>query len=1092
MRRPAPDPDRRGVRLLEPDLSRLPRPLGPEQLDPGQREALEVVRAGGSVAVHGAPGSGRTALALTAALDLAAHPRERRGTGELPVLLLSPRRGTATPLRDAVALAGAAGTVRVSTPAALAFSLVRADALSRGRGEPSLVTGAEQDALLAELIADRETWHLDLDASARALPGFRTELRELITRAGELGLGPEELEDLGRRRGRPAWRDAAALLRSYREVLSLQSVMALDAGPRLDSGDIVRSAARMLHEAPAAAVVVDDAQDLTAAGVALVRRLHELGVPTLACSGPDQAVDTFRGAVPDAAARLGLGAEVVLAARRRGPASARRAADDLRARLPLAGQPAALRRPEPVPADGGVAVLRAHDALDEARCIAGVLRDLHHSEGTPYDEMAVVCRSGGVVDEIAELLQRQDLPVSTATRLRPLREESVVADLLRIVEIGAGGPRPDGREAVALLRGPFGDADALRLRRIRRLLLDAHRARSAEGAPADTAPSDAAPADTDSSDAAPEDGASGAAGAPAPVASIDLLAEAVMGADVPGLPAPEARDRAAAPVHRLRRMIAAVAALGPEPAATDALWAAWSAAGVAEGWRTAALGAEGEADEARSRLTAHRLDAVTALFAAVDRFTDRRPQADALVFVDHVRDQAIAEDTLAPRAEPRGRVAVLTPAQLAGHERAVVVLARVQEGIWPNTRLRSTLLGASELALELEQEDPGLDPAALRAVRRESVIADEIRLAVAALTRARDRVLVTAVDGAESDPSPLVDAIERAAGPGWVDLERLRTDPGPAPDARRLVAALRADLVGEDPAAAERAAVLLARLDEAGVDGADPARWYHQEPSTDAPVVEEGAPLLLSPSALERAAQCPRAWLLERSGGTPEAGPAQAIGTGVHALAQEHPRGVPEDAVPDLLSRLHRMLAPLRLEETWSGRRRLRLADAAVRTLSTYLATAAEPLALEAPFTVRLGDVVLRGAIDRIEGTTEAARVVDLKTGRQAKTAAQAAEDLQLAAYQAALREGALDETLGARPHLAGASLVYLGTPSARPAIRDQQALTEAEDPAWFDTTVAAVSAELRGARVQARRCSHCERCTVRRSCPLWPEGDEL
>ncbi|MFC0675749.1 PD-(D/E)XK nuclease family protein [Brachybacterium hainanense] len=1044
------------VRLLDPDLSRLPRPREGADLDPAQREACDLLRSGGSVLVHGAPGSGRTTLALSAALACAG---EARGAAE-PVLLLSPRRGTAAPLRDAVALAGAAGTVRVSTPAALAFALVRADALSRGRGEPSLVTGAEQDALLAELIAVHEPWHLELDAATRALPGFRTELRELITRASELGLGPAELAELGRRRGRPAWCDAAALLGSYREVLALQETTALDAGPRLDSGDIVRTAARLLERRPGPALVVDDVQDLTAAGVALVRRIHALGVPVLATSCPDLAVDTFRGSVPEAGTRLALGAEVVLPARRRGRGAVQRACDDLRARLPRAGAPPALRRPPRQGEDGSLAVLRAADPLEEAQLIAAVLRDLHHSEGIPYDEMAVVCRSGGVVDEVAELLQRQDLPVSTSTRLRPLREERVVTDLLRIVELAATGDALAGEEAMSLLRGPFGDADALRLRRIRRLLLDARRERAAEG----------------------ED----------PVPSISLLARAVIGADVPGLPAPEERDRAAAPVHRLRRMIAAVAELGPEPAATDALWAAWDAAGVAEGWRTAALGAEDRADDARARLTAHRLDAVTALFAAADRFTDRRPEADALVFIDHVRASAIAEDTLAQRAEPRGRVSILTPAQLMGHEREIVVLARVQEGSWPNTRLRSTLMGAAELSLELEQPDPGLEAAALRAVQREIVIADEIRLAVVALSRARDRVLVTAVDGGELSPSALLDALERSAGTSWVDPARLRADPGPAPDARRLVAVLRAQLTGEDPTRRERAAVLLARLAQEQVDGTDPDRWYHQEPSTGAPIAEEGSLLRLSPSALERAADCPRAWLLERSGGTPEAGPAQAIGTGVHALAQEHPAGVPEAGIPDLLAQLHRLLRPLGLEQTWSGRRSLRQADAAARTLVAYLSSAAPALAIEAPFEVQLGDVVLRGAVDRIEGTAQAARIVDLKTGRQAKTAAKAQEDLQLAAYQAALREGALDEALGGRARSAGASLVYLGTPSARPAIRDQRALQEAEDPAWFDAVVADVSADLRGSRVQARRTAHCDRCSVRRSCPLFPEGAEL
>ena len=68
------------------------------------------------------------------------------------VLLMAPRRATAAHLRDALAAHGTPG-VRVATPAALGYSVLRAAALAAGRGEPSLVTGAEQDALLADLIA---------------------------------------------------------------------------------------------------------------------------------------------------------------------------------------------------------------------------------------------------------------------------------------------------------------------------------------------------------------------------------------------------------------------------------------------------------------------------------------------------------------------------------------------------------------------------------------------------------------------------------------------------------------------------------------------------------------------------------------------------------------------------------------------------------------------------------------------------------------------------------------------------------------------------------------------------------------------------
>src|SRR5699024_8596819 len=232
----------------------------------------------------------------------------------------------------------------------------------------------------------------------------------------------------------------------------------------------------------------------------------------------------------------------------------------------------------------------------------------------------------------------------------------------------------------------------------------------------------------------------------------------------------------------------------------------------------------------------------------------------------------------------------------------------------------------------------------------------------------------------------------------WLDLEALRRDPGPAPDARRLVAALRRRLHEDDPARARDAAVALEALGRAGAPGTDPARWYHQEPRSSAPLHEDDTPIRLSPSALERAVDCPQSWLMERAGGTRSGGPAQLIGTALHHLAQAHPSG-PAGGEQDLLEELHTLLRSVPGTETWSGRRRVRRAG--------------EPRAVAAPFAVTLGGVHLRGSIDRIEGDATGLRVVDLKSGRTAKSAAKAEEDLQLAAYPAAVREGALAEQLG-------------------------------------------------------------------------------
>ncbi|GAA4524196.1 UrvD/REP family ATP-dependent DNA helicase [Brachybacterium paraconglomeratum] len=1048
-----------GIRLLGPDLEALPAVHPASALDPAQRRALESFLRGSDVLVHGGPGSGRTALALSAAVN--------SGDG---TLLLAPRRIAAGRLRDALAVHGS-GQIRAMTPPALGHAITRADALGRGLGAPTLVTGSEQDALLAELIAQRESWHLDVDSAARTLSGFRTELRDLITRATELGLTPSELDSLGRDRGRPAWQDAAALLRDYLGVLDLEASAALDAGPRLDSGALVRRAVRLLADPqtvlPFRAVVVDDAQDLTAAGIDLVAALGAAGAKVMVCSSPDAAVDTFRGALPDAADRLRELlprplTEVLLDGMHAQAEGVTAVVDALRGRLPLAGAPADSRRPRST-RRGGLVALRAQDPLDEARLIGSALRDLHHREDVPYDEMAVVCRSGAAVADVADLLSRTGLPVRAPRRPQPLREVPAVADLMSILEIGlapADAPLAP-RIADELLRGPFGDADTLRLRRIRRLLLSAHRA-----------------AEPDST-----------------ATSEQLLALALIDPELPGLPAPDAKGRAAAPVHRVRDMIRAVRE-HREADAQQVLWHAWNASGLASGWRRAALGDAGDVDGARSRMASSRLDALLELFAAAERLTDRRPGAGALDLVEQIRGQAVVEDTLAPAATARGRIAVLTPAQLAGEHRDTVVLARLQEGAWPDLRLRSTLFGAAELSLwsgTRHGRELPLELEALRALQREQVVADELRLAVSALARARRRVLVTAVEDEQNEPSALFDALEALVEAPWIDVETLRRDPGPAPDARRLVAALRRRMQDEDPEQVRDTALALTALGRAGAPGADPDRWYHQEPSSTEPLHEAGTAIGLSPSALERAVDCPQSWLMERAGGTRSGGPAQLIGTALHYLAQVHPRG-PEGPAADLLGELHTLLRSVPGTETWSGRRRVRRAEDAAQLLAEHLRSAGEPLAVEAAFEVELGRVQLRGSIDRIEGDATGLRVVDLKSGRAAKSAAKAEEDLQLAAYQAAVREGALNDTLGedAPERLNGAQLVYVGTGGKKAAVRTQIALPRAEDPAWFDDLVQQVSRDVSGDQVTARVNAHCTHCAVRSSCPLQPEGDQL
>ena len=108
--------------------------------------------------------------------------------------------------------------------------------------------------------------------------------------------------------------------------------------------------------------------------------------------------------------------------------------------------------------------------------------------------------------------------------------------------------------------------------------------------------------------------------------------------------------------------------------------------------------------------------------------------------------------------------------------------------------------------------------------------------------------------------------------------------------------------------------------------------------------------------------------------------------------------------------------------------------------------------------------------------------MVDYKTGKTAKSKADAERDPQLAAYQYALAHGASGEKLE------GASLVYVGTDAKSSAVRYQPALGEGDDPEWFEKLVRDIDARLRSAGVSLVRNPHCTVCPVKRSCPLYQE----
>ncbi len=637
-------------------------------------------------------------------------------------------------------------------------------------------------------------------------------------------------------------------------------------------------------------------------------------VPLVLVGDPDAATQTFRGADPRLLAHGWPAATThVLGGGTAAAAPVAEAAARVVAHVGVVGG-VAHRGAAPVDGEGddGAGVVEAHllrTAAQEAAFVAGLLREEHLLRDVPWSRMAVVVRGGARTATLRRVLRGSGVPVDTAAAELPVRDEVAVRPFLALLrcalEVVAGAEELDPEVVVDVLGSPVGGADAVGLRRLRRSL---RRIELDDGG-----------------------------GRPSDV----LLAEAVL--------APFALDRIgpeATPARRVHRVLAAaVDALRDGDGVEEVLWAMWSASRLAAAWRDTALGggpAGGRADR--------DLDAVLGLFDAAARFTDRLPASRPADFLDHVLSQDVAGDTLAARAATGESVALLTPAGAAGLEWDLVVVAGVQEGVWPDLRLRGSLLGSTDL-VDVVTGRSG-EPRAARAQVRH----DETRLFHVACTRARRRLVVTAVRSEDEQPSPYLDVVDpRPDDRAFTDVPRPLTLQG-------LVAELRRSLLDPDPGTRADAVQTLARLSREQVPGADPAQWWALRATTDErPRRADDQPVRVSPSTIDHFGRCGLQWVLRASGGDGPSMGAQDIGTLVHEIA--HDLGDTDAAA--YAAELEKRWGRLGLAPGWLSRRDLARATAMTQRLATYHREASAEgwrrAASEERMKVALGRAVVSG-----------------------------------------------------------------------------------------------------------------------------------
>ena len=463
-------------------------------------------------------------------------------------------------------------------------------------------------------------------------------------------------------------------------------------------------------------------------------------------------------------------------------------------------------------APAGVYKYALSSAQDEANLLAQLLLEDRIYGNRPYRESAIIVRNGADVARIRRVLSASGIPSRTSAALVPVRDEPAVRPFLDalsllvyarkrgekalnpavtgtgyealspdeaeeimrkslddvIAEENRSNPLNGANSAITLLTSRLGGASSMDVRRLRQQL------RSVELQTGGHRPSD------------------------------DLLLGALLHPET--LPE-EGVGRA---VHRIAAVLSAgrKALARPDSTSTEVLWALWEASGLEKTWVAQTRGAGPEAD------AAHRnLDAMIGLFEAADRFDEQMRGAGAEQFLDFIDAQDLPMDTLAARGVRQDAVEILTPALAAGQSWRTVYVCGLQEGTWPNTTVRGSLLSTGDLtdlcdarlrqrAQQAEQQagesEQPVPPARIRSYpeRVRDTRHDELRMFAVAATRASTRLVLTAVRNDDQAPGEFFDFVlpTDAVGDSTdVPITRVRR---PA-TLRSLVAELRRTLVEE-------------------------------------------------------------------------------------------------------------------------------------------------------------------------------------------------------------------------------------------------------------------------------------------------------
>ena len=564
----------------------------------------------------------------------------------------------------------------------------------------------------------------------------------------------------------------------------------------------------------------------------------------------------------------------------------------------------------------------------------------------------------------------------------------------------------------------------------------------------------------------------------------------------------------------------------------EVLWAMWEASGWQESLLTQTERQGGDGTAAN-----RALDAVVALFSLASTLSDMSADKGISALNEAVASQEVPENLPRSSSWASSAVRLTTAHRAKGHRWSVVIVAGIEEGVWPPRSAPAPIVDVEGLSAHFSSPSD------------KEILAGERRVLYAACSSCSDRLILSAVDDEDRSPSLL---FEQITAPVRVIGASLHMR---AVSAAGLVGALRT-VVADDtahPGLRQAASVRLAQLcEDPSFHGAHPSRWWgisgmrqpargtrvsqaHQLFERDDPVGPEiradefarfdqdGEKVVtLSASQVESLFSCPRRWYLARRvQADPPITARTRIGSVIHGLVQN-----PETSLEEMTQGLEQAWDEMEFPAAWMKDTELEDAKKALARFDSYRqATRREVVASEASvdFTVNCaGPVRVQGRIDRVE-RDQMGRVwiVDLKTGKRAPTSVEAGANVQLGLYQLALDQpqatlealGVILATSGSAYPCAGAELVYLRNDSKKgssfPKVLTQQALHDTPHltkepplpilcgdladevgdqwryPTWVHHRIALAAALIRRGDYPSLSGTGCRYCAFKHGCPV-------